>query len=329
MRFLKKPQIDVAPEVIFKDCVDGFIGKSKAEKLAYEKLRNGLHKCDDLVRIDSENYQQKIRSGSYQTSELPKDVSPDDVANVYSKIFTKKKPGRTYYEIIKGGTYCDRCPICGSRGSKTHLDHYLPKSEFPTLCITPENLVPICSTCNEKKGTYYSLDKETRPFHLYFDKDSLPLVEGKYNEAYQEIYLKAVITQKYRIVFQTVHPIDRSTELQKRLDKHVETYGLLERYEACVEPAIAQLWCDWQDKILDIVDSDPTFTRTSQMESDILQDLISERVRSLRRTPNTWESALFRAMQAQQELIYLWFKDHEDKIKKSVQKHCRTNPEDE
>lgn len=329
MRFLKKPQIDVPAEQIFKECVDRYTGRSKEEKAKNKALREKLHKCDDLVQADSKNYQQKIRSGSYTISDLPADVTPDDMANVYSQIFTKKNPVQTYYRIIRGEPYYAKCPICGSRNTKKHLDHYLPKSKFPTLCVTPDNLVPICSACNEEKRTYYSLDAETRPFHLYFDKDCLPLVDGDYGEKYQEIFLRAEIAQDYHIMFQTDHPAHRTAVLRQRLDKHVEIYGLLKRYEECVDPDIAQLWCDWQDKILKVLKDDPELIRTEQMESDILQDLISEQVYKYRRLPNTWESALFRAMKAQSDTIYTWFKDNEREIRKAVQKHCSTDPDEE
>lgn len=47
-----------------------------------------------------------------------------------------------------------KCSYCGIN-EDAELDHYLPKSKFPYLCLYPMNLVPICGVCNKKKGTKY------------------------------------------------------------------------------------------------------------------------------------------------------------------------------
>jgi hypothetical protein len=48
------------------------------------------------------------------------------------------------------------CPACASaevkprtvRAAGFDLDHWFPKSAYPTLAVHPRNLVPLCSTCN-------------------------------------------------------------------------------------------------------------------------------------------------------------------------------------
>lgn len=60
------------------------------------------------------------------------------------------------------------CPMCGSMHSGT-LDHYLPKSGFPTFAIFSKNLVPACK-CNSKRGEIL-LGAKTgeRILHPYYD----------------------------------------------------------------------------------------------------------------------------------------------------------------
>ena len=67
-------------------------------------------------------------------------------------------------ETLKNGV--EQCPICGI-SAPDELDHYLPKSEFPTLAIYVRNLVPICGTCNKKKSAIWS--ENGNFFHPYFD----------------------------------------------------------------------------------------------------------------------------------------------------------------
>lgn len=78
------------------------------------------------------------------------------------------------------------CAICNEsqyylQGEKihAHLDHYLPKSEYPHFACHPYNLVPVCYFCNspikkehdpfvDKSGIRRtSLHKETFPYHHF------------------------------------------------------------------------------------------------------------------------------------------------------------------
>ena len=48
----------------------------------------------------------------------------------------------------------EKCPFCGI-GTVSTLDHYLPKSKYPALAITPKNMIPACRDCNwERKGHF-------------------------------------------------------------------------------------------------------------------------------------------------------------------------------
>lgn len=64
----------------------------------------------------------------------------------------------------------ERCPICDKRWGfdDKNLDHILPKSKFPQFAITPYNLVPTCSTCNDRKNDDYGRDISTGVFNPYF-----------------------------------------------------------------------------------------------------------------------------------------------------------------
>jgi hypothetical protein len=41
------------------------------------------------------------------------------------------------------------CPYCDGQNNDAELDHYYPQSRFPFLSCLPQNLVPVCSSCND------------------------------------------------------------------------------------------------------------------------------------------------------------------------------------
>lgn len=47
------------------------------------------------------------------------------------------------------------CPFC-NLSEDPELDHFLPKAAYPEVSLHGPNLVPICGTCNKRKGTIVS-----------------------------------------------------------------------------------------------------------------------------------------------------------------------------
>jgi len=65
-----------------------------------------------------------------------------------------------------------KCQFCGVDNIST-FDHYLPKESFPDFSVHPLNLIPCCSTCNNKKRSVFLTDVGERAIiNLYFE--SLP-----------------------------------------------------------------------------------------------------------------------------------------------------------
>lgn len=68
--------------------------------------------------------------------------------------------------------HSDCCPYCGI-GEIDQIDHYLPQEFFPEFSILHKNLIPICGTCNEIKGSHIPGQNGKNYLHLIFD--TLPL----------------------------------------------------------------------------------------------------------------------------------------------------------
>lgn len=96
--------------------------------------------------------------------------------------------GRSYYDKIMLLPQNGICPFCGKRIVST-LDHYLPKTKYPTYAITPENLVASCGDCNKIKDVYLATDLRSALLHPYYDD---------YDD---EIWISAQIIEKNPIGF--------------------------------------------------------------------------------------------------------------------------------
>lgn len=79
------------------------------------------------------------------------DIFKTKMVSLYDDKFSKKGTNvRKYYDEIKLLSPHNRCPYCLKREVRS-LDHFLPKSEYPSLSITDSNLIPSCSDCNKDK----------------------------------------------------------------------------------------------------------------------------------------------------------------------------------
>ncbi|EMK01228.1 hypothetical protein LEP1GSC192_1180 [Leptospira sp. B5-022] len=110
---------------------------------------------------------------------------------------------------------CVNCFI----GESSELDHFLPKEFFPYFSIFHLNLVPICGTCNKKKGKSIPL-KGNDFIHPYFD--FIPDIQ----------YLKCNIIFRNNVA-KAVFSINKNVlgYLEKRMIDHYENLDLLDRFQ--------------------------------------------------------------------------------------------------
>lgn len=88
--------------------------------------------------------------------------------NYYEYRILQKENGRMFYDKLILSAPDNICPYCTIKTVKT-IDHFLPKSEYPCLSITPTNLIPCCRDCNTEKKISFPIDHDTQTFHPYFD----------------------------------------------------------------------------------------------------------------------------------------------------------------
>lgn len=112
------------------------------------------------------------------------------------------------------------CPYCHISTHST-LDHYLPKEQFPELCVHPDNLIPACNVCNGLKSTKWKLPGGQRRF-LHFYLDAIP------TGPFLRCNLRWVVAKGERVPNTTWELTPKATTL---IGQHFKDLDLLNRYK--------------------------------------------------------------------------------------------------
>ncbi len=167
MRRLPEPYAAEGPAFvgdILAECAAGYRDAGK---------RNKILSCRKAVEDASAAYRGGMPGNIADVNRIAHDrMGHPELADLYREKFVPNGGrGRKYYEtIINSGIESGECPVCGI-GNVSQLDHYLPKSDYPLLSVTPANLVPVCSSCNgfEAKGAYSPKSLTECLYHPYFE----------------------------------------------------------------------------------------------------------------------------------------------------------------
>lgn len=148
MKFLKRPMSK-------KD--DLKVIGSACGKYSWEEREIGWRKA----------YKRYRRHGGNPWKVSPMALSEEEAEQHYD-LYGKRRSGGQVKRIRDTKNLLS-CPVCGS-GTTGHVDHYLPRSEYPEFSIMFANLVPACPHCNSGvKGAHVKGVKNERFIHPYFD----------------------------------------------------------------------------------------------------------------------------------------------------------------
>lgn len=200
-------------------------------KVRDEDLKTRLEGCIPEIITDSVDFDNKATTAQLhqitKKTHVNGNVTKDEMIKVYTgRMVNKKGPGRRYYEKLRYPKGHDKCPLCGQLPIKS-LDHYLAKTDYPTLAVSPNNLVPACKDCNEIKSTAAPTKSEEETLHPYFDN-----IDGD-----QWLYAKVLQTSPVSFSFYINPPTGASPILAERVKYHFKLYKLdaLYKTEAATE----------------------------------------------------------------------------------------------
>ena len=204
MKRLNVPLKDVDQRKIYEECAGNF------------KDETALGYTDKVVS-SSLNYDRFVpKSISEFPEEAVKEEDKPKIIKVYTEKFAKKEAvGHKYYEAIvanAGGN----CPICGG-GKVKNLDHFLPKTNYPLLCVTPANLIPTCRDCNFDKNDFADTDYYSIPFNPYFDV---------MREEWLECKLTFYHDHSFAVEFYNGLDKDTNERLWEKYNAHLTIYDL-------------------------------------------------------------------------------------------------------
>lgn len=162
MRSINKPTINV--RTVFTDCISSV--RDAAFKTA---LQNSINTLENAEKEFDAKKQTNTLYLIAQNSEVNPIVNCAELKKIYTdKMLSKKNKGRAHYDNIMLSARNGICPLCGQR-IVTTLDHYLPKSLYPLLSVTPLNLIPACSDCNKTKLQSFPRSSSEECLHPYYD----------------------------------------------------------------------------------------------------------------------------------------------------------------
>jgi len=200
-------------------------------------------------------------------------VSCDELVSVYVyRMVPASQPGRGVYDRLMSAPQFGRCPLCDV-GTVNTLDHHLPKSSYPILVVTPNNLIPCCQWCQGKKREVYPLSQATETVHPYFDDfDS-------------DVWLCADVVQSKPASFRLYakSPAAWGPLAESRLSHHLETFQLAELFALNAGSELAGI----RSRLKGLFNAG-----SEQAVREHLQEEASSREASVR---NSWRGAMYRA----------------------------------
>ena len=282
MRKLKEPEFNAKD--VYITCIS---------KVSDEDLKERYSECIQDIVTASEEYEELARNSLLYTfqDELCENRRVDikEMKAIYTQRMAHQKgPGYDIYKKIKKSAVYRTCPICGHR-KVTTLDHYLPKSLFPSFVVAPINLIPSCFECNKKKSSKISESSEKETIHPYFDDLG--------NERF--LFANVIETEPPVINFSVVAPSTWSDQLAERVKHHFEIFRLNMLYR--IHAA---------DEILGQIEY------WSLLNKNSLQKHLAEQASSRKKVHiNSWETALYEGIASSEwfcEGGYLKLEEPED-----------------
>lgn len=273
MKKLDKP--DLPFDDIFDDCIENMRLPRKQH----------LRDAKPVLILNNEEYDARADATELYMiaahTNVTVNVSKDDMVYLYEGKFLKE--GRSYYDILFTSAPHDTCPFCGQRKVKT-LDHYLPKTLYPSFAITPLNLVPCCSDCNKDKDTEDANSQEEQLIHPYYD------------DIGELIWLEAEVVESLPVsmVF-NVQDFSASNEvLHARIINHFKTLSLGKLYAVHAAEELENI----RGALVKLQASpdDDALRNYLQLQHDSCNE----------RNPNSWNTAMYSALLASD-----WFNDQD------------------
>lgn len=260
------------------------------EREIYEKCANDLGDKTALSYLE-----EAVKSADAYEIYVPKDIinfptykikdgDEKEIKKVYKYKFAPKQSiGHDYYKAIRSNAN-GVCPICGGTKLK-NLDHYLPISKYPLLCVTPANLVPTCRDCNMDKNDDFETDYYSIPFNPYFDIMA---------DIWVECTIDFNLDKTFVITFYNGFDKSKDELLWNKYEVHLKAHDLADTFRARAREYMSNSQGMYQR----------LFKRCGREE--VLDEIREQRLSYEMIDVNSWGSALFRELERKINEFCYW-----------------------
>lgn len=184
-----------------------------------KRVQESLPSAEDGTR-QFETAVAALRADTVSSSDGVGSVSRDEMCDLYERrlVGAAGTPGRAIYNYLMSLPRRGLCPLCMQRCAST-LDHYLPKSRYSALALTPTNLIPACIQCNFVKASSYPRRAAEQTFNPYLH--TIP--RGR--------WLAAKLLRPISVEYFVACPAQWPVPLASLIVSHFDSFRLAKLYE--------------------------------------------------------------------------------------------------
>jgi len=269
MRKIEKPNIDL--DEIVNDCITNYrdIDLRDRFKQSIPKIKEYTNTFEDsILSMTIHNFKSSSKIGK---------VSSDEMQKLYIEKFSKDGHlARKHYDEIMALAPFRKCPYCATKEVRT-LDHYMPKSKYSALSVSPINLIPCCRDCNTtKKDVRYTKYTDTH-IHPYFDNIDTHI--------WLTANLKLDSDKTLSITYTVIKPDEWNDDLFNRVLTHFYTFDLNNVFSFKAIDEINNITPKFRD----------VFLKTNNLDI-VYQDLHETLKSHQENCLNSWQTALYQAL---------------------------------
>lgn len=283
MNKLEKPDDDVKD--VFNDCISN---------IRDANLKTKLEDCLNSIVSYTQEYEKKMKNGEVHTISVHTQLNgltKAQMVKLYDEKMAKSgQPGRKYYDKLMSMPKYGTCPYCGE-GLVTTLDHYLPKTKFVSLVVTPSNLVPSCFDCNKAKTASVFKGFEDTMINPYFD------------DLGKEIWLRAKVVKQedddFVVIYYVQKPQSWDEVLFKRVNNYFDAFNLNRLYSSKASQKLIGL----KPKLI---------KKYIKYGLSVVTDYLEDGLEEYSYNPSCWQSALFRELLENTWIYEEWLQKHKE-----------------
>ena len=243
--------------------------------MRHNPAKGELQEIAAQIKLDYDNYDSNKYNLEIMVPDSSVSAQADYLLNCYERGKKIDDIKKSIKDNIPSGIK-GKCLYCMISEPHT-LDHYLDKSEFPEFSIYTDNLLPICSRCNNKKGTKWVNGSDRLFINNYFDD----IISDNY--LFIDIGLSSGIpfVERVRLDFSGVIATKKQIDL---VESHYKELDLIKRYKKSAIGLLETIVCEL---------TEPTRENLSACEEAIQRKLNAfEKING----SNHWEAAVCRGI---------------------------------